>query len=179
MIFRVLPLLLVTLALSSLALATTYRELSLDEMLAATEVAFYGQVADVTVEDRDGEPWTVVTFEVLEPLLGVEDRLDEDGVSLALAFYGGTLPSGETVTVSLMPQFAVGELALILAYDGDYYSPIVGFRQGVWRDSTLGLRDETDRLLGFDEEDELLLDSVGGDTDTIIGSLRAALEARP
>jgi len=174
-----LTVLLCILMLSGLGLATTYRELTLDEMLAVTDLAFYGQVADVTVEERSGEPWTVVTFEVLESLFGTEDRLDEDGISLSLAFYGGTLSSGETVTVSLMPQFAVGELVLVLAYDGEHYSPVVGFRQGLWRDGTLGLRDDTDRLLGFDDEDTVLLDGVGGDTDALIASLRDALEARP
>ena len=171
---RRLSLLLVTLV-ASVGFATSYRALELGEMLAQTELAFYGEVRELSVEERSGEPWTMVTFEVRQPLFG----LGADDSSLSLAFYGGELPNGVSLSVSLMPQFEVGETVLVLAYQGELYSPIVGFRQGLWRETALGLRDETGRLLSLSEEGELLLDGEGGATEALLEALRSQLEDQP
>lgn len=172
------PRLITALALLSTlawASATSYRALSLDEMLAQAELAFYGEVESTAVEARDGEPWTLVTFTVREAVLG----LDEGAETVTLAFYGGTLASGERVQVSLMPQFEVGEAVLVLAYAADYYSPIVGFRQGLWRETARGLTDEAGRVLSLSEAGGLELGGAGGATEALLSALRAALEARP
>lgn len=159
--------------------ATTYEALTLDEILAKTEIGFYGQVSEVSVEERDGDPWTLVTFEILEALIGVTPPEDSNQpLAVTLAFYGGTLPSGESLLVSLMPQFSVGETVLVLAYNEELYSPIVGFRQGLWRSTTLGLRDESGRLLSLGEAGTVALDGVGADTDALLNELRDLLEAR-
>ena len=161
--------------LSVTAFATTYRALSLETMLSQADLGFYGEVTGVSVEDRSGEPWTVVTFQVLENLKGSDlTEGAEDGLSLT--FLGGTLPSGESLSVSLMPQFSVGEQVVVLAYERELYSPIVGFRQGLWRDTELGLRDETGRLLSLNEDDELTLDGEGGATEVLLERLKTALE---
>lgn len=172
------PRLLAALALLSAlawASATSYRALSLDEMLAQTDLAFYGEVESTAVEAKDGEPWTLVTFAVREALLG----LDEGAETVTLAFYGGTLESGESVRVSLMPEFEAGEVVLVLAYRAGYYSPIVGFRQGLWRETERGLTDEAGRVLSLSEVGALAPDGQGGATDALLAALRAALEARP
>ncbi len=168
---------LLTLFLLSLgwAAATTYRVLTLDEMLAQTQIAFYGEVVEVTPEAREGEPWTLVEYRVLEPLSG----LTAEDETVTLAYYGGTLPSGESLTVSLMPRFEALERVLVLAYDADYYSPIVGFRQGLWRETPLGLRDETGRLLSLNEDGELALEGEGGDAEALLEAIRTRLEEQP
>ena len=160
------------------AFATTYKALTLDEMLAKTEIGFYGTVSEVAVEDRGGDPWTLVTFEVSDALTGITPLSSGETTQVTLAFYGGTLPSGESLLVSLMPQFSVGEQVLVLAYDKELYSPIVGFRQGLWRNSTLGLRDESGRLLSLDADGNLTLDGEGSDVDSLLNKLRDLLEAR-
>ena len=163
--------------LGSSAFATTYKALTLDEMVAATDLGFYGEVVSIAVEERDGDPWTVVTFDIIRALEGIEANEDaEENVSFA--FYGGTLPSGESLLVSLMPQFSEGDRVLMLAHDREQYSPVVGFRQGLWRETTLGLRDETGRLLSLDEEDVLTLEGEGGGTEALLDALQERLDAR-
>jgi hypothetical protein len=159
-------------SLSSLSVATTYKTLTLEQMIAQCDLAFYGTVDTVEVIDRDGEPWTRVTFDVSNGLLGVED----DG-SVTLTFYGGTLDNGVSLTVSLMPQFQEDEEVLILAYEDDLYSPIVGFRQGLWRNQGQGLQDEIGRTLSL-VDGELALDGDTGGTEDILRTLKEALEDR-
>ncbi len=171
---------LTVVALCGSAFATTYKALTLDELLAKTELGFYGSVGEVAVEERGGDPWTLVTFEVLTALVGVTPPEDtRQPLRVTLAFYGGTLPSGESLLVSLMPQFSVGETVLVLAYAGEHYSPVVGFRQGLWRDTTLGLRDEDGRLLSLNEDGELVADGEGAATEALLSRLAEVLEARP
>jgi hypothetical protein len=157
----------------SSAFATTYRTLTIEEMIAQTDIAFFGTVTSIETIDRDGEPWTRVTFTVTEPLLGAE--ADE---TVTLTFYGGTLSNGVSVTVSLMPQFQEQEEVLVLAYNDELYSPIVGFRQGLWRNQTLGLRDEIGRALTLNDDGTLSLGGAGGSTTDILRTLREALENR-
>jgi hypothetical protein len=157
----------------SCAFATTYKTLTLDEMIAQTDIAFLGEVSSTETIDRNGEPWTRVTFRVIEPLLATEKD-----ANVTLTFYGGTLSNGVSVTVNLMPQFTQGEEVLILAYNDELYSPIVGFRQGLWRNQTLGLRDEIGRALTLNEDGTLSLGGTGGSTADILLTLREALEGR-
>lgn len=164
------------LSLCSLALATTYKLLSLEEILDKTELSFYGEVTNVAVEARDGKPWTVVSFSVSEALSIPEGVLNEESTGLELAFYGGTLPSGQRLTVSLMPQFEVGETVLVMAYNRTLYSPIVGFRQGLWRDTTLGLRSETGQLLGVSETGDLVQGDEAATNEAVFEAIRNALE---
>lgn len=146
-------------------------------MVEATDLGFYGEVVSIMVEERGGDPWTVVTFDITRSLIGIEadESTDED---LTLAFYGGTLPSGESLLVSLMPQFSEGDRVLLLAHNAELYSPVVGFRQGLWRETTLGLRDETGRLLSLDEEGVLALEGEGGGTEALLNALEERLGAQ-
>jgi hypothetical protein len=155
------------------AFATTYRTLTIDEMIAQADIAFLGSVTSVETIEREGEPWTRVTFTVIEPLLATEAK-----ETVTLTFYGGTLSNGVSVTVSLMPQFQEQEEVLILAYNDELYSPIVGFRQGLWRNETLGLRDEIGRALTLEEDGTLSLGGAGGSTADILRTLKEALGNR-
>lgn len=159
--------------LCTAAFATTYKTLTLDEMIAQTDIAFLGEVTSLETIDRNGEPWTRVTFRVIEPLLATEKD-----ATVTLTFYGGTLSNGVSITVNLMPQFQEQEEVLILAYNDELYSPIVGFRQGLWRNATLGLRDEIGRALTLNEDGTLSLGGSGGSTADILRTLREALESR-
>ncbi|HEX7003435.1 MAG TPA: hypothetical protein VF168_04535 [Trueperaceae bacterium] len=170
---RLLVTLLLTLLAAGTALATTYRELSLAEILERAEVAFFGTVASVTVEERLGEPWTIVEF-------AVERQLAAEGEAARreLAFLGGEL-AGEALRVSLMPAFEVGEEVLVLAYDEPYISPIVGFDQGLWRVDDGELRDARGRRLSVDEDGRLVADGPRVEIDLILGAIEAELEDRP
>ncbi len=174
-----LSLLLAILSLSW-ALGTTFTALTLEQLTQQAGLAVFGVVENVAVEARDGEPWTVVSISVTRPLAG------ELAESLSLAFYGGTLETGLSISVVGMPSFAIGDEVLLLAYmavaiaspDAPYYSPIVGFNQGLWRLTELGFVDVQERLLSLDEAGALVLDGQGGDTEAILTALSKLLETR-
>lgn len=151
------------------ASATTFRELSLAQLIDNAELGFRGAVTQTVVEARDGEPYTEVTFSVARPLVG---ELDE---SVTLSFYGGTLPNGRSVAVEGMPEFARGDEVLVLAYDAPYYSPIVGFSQGLWRATPDGFEDEAGRLLSLGDAGNLLRDGEGSDQNRVLDELEAEL----
>lgn len=166
-----LSLLLAVLSLSWV-LATTFTTLTLEELTQKADLAVFGVVENVAVEARDGEPWTVVTLTVTRPLAG------ELGDTLSLAFYGGVLETGLSISVVGMPSFTVGNEVLLLAYDAPYYSPIVGFNQGLWHLTELGFVDVQERRLSLDETGALALDGPGGDTEAILTALSQLLENR-
>jgi hypothetical protein len=163
--------LLLVALLFGFASATTYRELSLDEIVARAELGFFGTVSEVTTTVREGEPYTQVTFTVSRPLAG------DVGETVTLAFYGGTLPSGRSVEVEGMPRFARGDEVAILAYDAPYYSPIVGFSQGLWRATPDGFEDQAGRLLSLSDAGRLLRDGEGSEQTAVLDALSARLEA--
>jgi len=142
------------------ATATTYLELSLEEMFDKADLAFFGEVTASESEAREGEPWTLVTFNVARDLRG-----DLEAEEITLAFYGGSA-DGVTVNVTDMPQFRRGEEVLILAYDAEYYSPIVGFVQGLWRLEAQGFTDVRGRVLTLELPSE---DAETTDSETIDG----------
>lgn len=151
------------------ASATTFRELSLAQLIDNAELGFRGTVSQTVVEERDGEPYTEVTFSVARALTG------EVGETATLSFYGGSLPNGQTVEVEGMPEFARGDEVLVLAYDAPYYSPIVGFSQGLWRATPDGFRDEQGRLLSLGDAGELLRDGEGSDQNEVLDALEVEL----
>ena len=150
--------------------ATTYTALSLEDVAQKADLALYGTVTSTRVEERDGEPWTVVTFTPERTLKG------DMGESLELSFYGGTPPDGPTLLVDGMPRFEEGETVLLFAYDAPYYSPVVGFSQGLWRLTDAGLRDETGRILSLDEAGALEQGGGGAATDDILSAFEGLLE---
>ena len=167
---RVFFLATLTLAVSlSLASATTFRELSLAQLVDNAELGFLGTVSQTVVEERGGEPYTEVTFSVARALTG------EVGENATLSFYGGALPNGQTVTVEGMPEFVRGDEVLVLAYDAPYYSPIVGFSQGLWQATPDGFEDEQGRLLSLGDAGELLRDGEGSDRTEVLDALEADL----
>jgi hypothetical protein len=165
---------LAAILVGSAALATTYRQLTPGEMVEAAEIGFLGTVAATSVEAREGEPWTVVEFEVERWLTGPAP----EGDRARLAFLGGSYPAGTDLQVNLMPRFEVGERVLILAYDEEYYSPIVGFNQGLWRVRGDALIDSQGRRLSLDREGRLQADGDGPEAALVVDALARELEAR-
>ncbi len=158
------------LLLGSSAGATTYTALSLEDVAQKADIALYGTVTSTRVEEREGEPWTVVTFTPERTLKG------EVGESLELSFYGGTPESGPALLIDGMPRFEEGETVLLFAYDAPYYSPVVGFSQGLWRLTGAGLRDETGRVLSLGEAGALEQGGGGAATEDLLSAFEELLE---
>lgn len=162
------------------AAASTWRALDLGELLGRAELAFHGVVTDVRTELRDDEPWTVVDFEITEAFDWPADPEVEPGAPerVTLAFLGGDA-GAVRLTVAFMPGFEIGDEVLLLAYDAPYYSPVVGFNQGLWRLDRLGVwRDEQAEILGATDEGELQTGLEGSATAAVTEAFRRALEAR-
>ncbi len=175
--FRRLASALLTVALfSAPAGATTYLQLTPQAMLAKASMVFVGTVAEVRVTNDAGTPWTHVRFNVDTALAGVPVGADGKAPQpVELAFLGGAVPGGPALTVSGMPQFETGEKVLVFAYDQTYASPIVGFRQGLWRITPAGLRDEDGRLLSVSDTGKLVAGGSGAPLDSIVQAIRDAL----
>ena len=164
------------LALCLPALASTYRLLELPEILAAAEIAVRGTVRSSDSVLVDGEPWTRVTIEVATLLVDSEEPRVQDDL-LILDFLGGSA-GGIQLSVALMPQFTAGDELLLLAYDAPYYSPVVGFNQGLWMLSGSGeWLDSGGRTLGLTEDGELQRGATGS-ADETVAELRRLLEDR-
>jgi hypothetical protein len=106
--------------------ATTVVEKDLDALCAEADRVFIGTVSSIRARWADqagGRIETLVTFTNIEPLFGV------DQTEVVLRFAGGQV--GDVVErVGGMPEFRVGERAVIFALDGRFASPLVGFHQG-------------------------------------------------
>ena len=161
----------------SFASATTYRELSLDQLLGRAELGFFGEVSQLTVREQAGEPYTQVTFDVSQMLTGEPTNAVDNTVTLS--FYGGTLPSGQGVKVEGMPTFNRGDKVLLLAYNAPYYSPVVGFSQGLWRATPDGFRDLNGRLLSLNDAGNLLRDGTGSDQTAVLAAFATRLGLAP
>lgn len=158
------------------AQATTFRLLTLEELIESAELAFHGTVLATDPQLRDGDPWTTVTFDVSEFLL-VPDDWSEPGTQLSLDFLGGAA-GGSQLTVALMPQFQAGDEVILFAYDADHYSPVVGFNQALWRLSPAGeWVTETGAPLGLDDDGNLT-DGTGSPAAEVLRELATLLEVR-
>lgn len=173
---------IVALASSPAATASSYPALELNEIWAAADRIIFATVDDVRVEERDDEPWTVVTLEVDRVLAG-GDATDDDGERdddpVELSFLGGELPGGRALTVASMPRFDAGEEVLVAIRDDDALaSPLVGFRQGLWRLTGAGLVDERGRALGVGP-DGLARNGPATSLDEVLNAVGEAAEAAP
>ena len=174
----------------SFASATTYRALTLDELISRTELGFFGKVSALDVTTQAGEPYTQVTFDVLRRLTGDLGAPGDTSTAtstntaaataagtgtdtVTLNFYGGTLPNGRSVKVEGMPEFNRGDDVLVFTYNAPYYSPIVGFSQGFWRATPGGFRDLNGRLLSLSDDGNLLRDGEGSDQTAVLDELEA------
>lgn len=169
--------------------ATSYLRLTPDAMLTKADLVFVGTVSDLQVAVLGDAPWTRVTFRVDTPLEGVPAPAattsppgatsggSSAAPSVTLEFLGGSVPGGPALTVGGMPSFTVGETVLVFAYDQRYASPIVGFRQGLWRVGAAGLRDEDGELLTVAAGGGLERGGTGSSLDAVVAAIRTRLAA--
>ncbi len=171
---------LFALLLIGVAHATTYVHHSPDAMVSLADLIFVGTVDTVSVVNRDGTPWTEVTF-AIDTLLKRQGAVESDAANgtLTLSFLGGDLAGGVRLSVAGMPSFEIGEQVLVFAYDGAYASPIVGFRQGLWRVTAGGVRAEDGSLLSLGSSGQLVAGGDGAGLNTILDTLRAVLPPLP
>ncbi len=154
---------------STFANATTYQSLSVDEIIQRTDVAFHGQVTDVSVELREGqtgmEPWTKVSFSIMDNFKGDLSEIYD------LYFFGGSTEE-ITIEVEAMPEFRVDDEVLIFAYDAMYYSPLVGFSQGLFRLDEGSWQSESGQWLTSNEVELSLADISDGNKEEVIELLK-------
>jgi hypothetical protein len=113
---------------SSLALATTFQKLSLQQQVEKAEVIVRATIKGTAQETRANRPWTVYTLTVRQYLRGESTGLPKRGADASIAILGGG-----NVRLEGAPTFKVGEDWVLLLYAQAYDSPIVGFRQGAYR----------------------------------------------
>ncbi len=166
-----------------MAWATTYLEQTPEEMVLAADMIFVGNVIDVATTNDAGTAWTEVTFDVERWLADrrLEDGADEDEAEPArvtLRFLGGTLPGGERLTVSGLPNYELGQRVLIFAYDApEAASPVVGVRQGSWTLGVTGARGEEGSFLTVPTPGRLQRGATGSGLEELVGAITALREA--
>ena len=112
------------------ARATTVEPLTFSQVVVGAELIAVGTVTAITEtwSAEEEMPFTEVTFSVLEVLKG------EVGAELTLQFLGGPAPDGLTLVVPGMPEFAVGDRAVVFSTGNGIVScPLVGWWQGLYR----------------------------------------------
>ena len=114
--------------LSSLALATTYQKLSLEQQVERSEIIVRATIKTVALETRVGRTWTAYTLDVKSYLRGESVGLPVRGAAPSFAVLGG-----DKLRLEGAPVFKAGEDWLLLLYKGAFDSPVVGFRQGAYR----------------------------------------------
>lgn len=128
---RVVLLALLLVAWRAQARATVAVEQSFPDLVHRAEVVAVGTVTGIQ-ERWDAArqaPFTDVTFANLTVLKG-----NIDGTAMTLEFLGGHTPDGAILTISDIPQFIIGEKAVVFCAGNrqDFY-PLVGLWQGRMR----------------------------------------------
>jgi hypothetical protein len=155
--------------------ASTYLDTAPAVMVDKADLIFVATVADVHVTLQQGQPWTTVRFEVETALKGVADAGGDLPGTVDLDFLGGQPAGAPSLTVSGMPAYTRGERVLVMAYDQHYASPLVGFRQGLWRVDARGLTDTDGRLLSVDAGGALLRGGDGAPLERVLEAIRQRL----
>jgi hypothetical protein len=117
---------------SSVALATTFQKLTLEQQVERAQVIVRATIGTVTQETRGGRPWTVYALTVKTALRGEASALPQRANAPSIAVLGGTTQNG-TVRLEGAPAFKTGEDWLLMLYTTAFDSPVVGFRQGAYR----------------------------------------------
>src|SRR5690606_32035026 len=96
--------------------------------------------------------------------------------SLELTFLGGEAPGDRRLVVAGSPSWRTGETVLVAAYDDpDLASPIVGFRQGLWRLVGDAFVDEDGRGLGLDAAGRLVRSDLPAAPAEVLSAVRAVV----
>ena len=118
---------------SSFVYATSAVEVSFTDLVTQADVIAVGTVTEIR-EQWDTEkktPLTLVTFSNLTTVKGSPDS------SFTLEFLGGKMPNGLVMVVAGVPQFTVGEKAVVFSAGNHRdFCPLVGVWQGLLRVAT-------------------------------------------
>jgi hypothetical protein len=115
-----------TFLLSTIALSTTIKELSLSQLADEAQLIFEGRVVDWNVIREGRLITTVVTFEVLDMIKG-----EGNAINLDLHFSGGEL-DGEIleITGSKIPAISEHGVYFVESAEGNLLNPLLGWTQG-------------------------------------------------
>ena len=111
--------------------ATTVIQKSFAEVVQESETIAVGTVTAIAAEwdAAHSRPFTLVTFSTLDVLKGAHTEPE-----LTLRVLGGPHPDGSILQVAGVPQFSIGERAVVFVTGNDHYAvPLVGLWQGVYR----------------------------------------------
>ena len=111
--------------------ATTVIQKSFTEVVQESEVIAVGTVTAIAAEwdAAHQRPFTLVTFSTLDVLKGAHTEPE-----LTLRVLGGPHPDGSILQIAGVPQFSLGERAVVFVTGNDHYAvPLVGLWQGVYR----------------------------------------------
>jgi hypothetical protein len=115
---------------SSAVYATSAVEVTFTDLVTQADVIAVGTVTEIR-EQWDTEkktPLTLVTFSNLTTVKG------SPGSSFTLEFLGGKMPNGLVMVVAGVPQFTVGERAVVFSAGNHRdFCPLVGIWQGLLR----------------------------------------------
>ena len=117
--------------LASPAQATTVVAKPFSAVVQAAEIIAVGTVTTIAAEwdAAHNRPFTLVTFSTLDVLKGAHTEPE-----LTLRVLGGPHPDGSILQVAGVPQFSLGERAVVFVTGNDHYAvPLVGLWQGVYR----------------------------------------------
>ena len=117
--------------LASPAQATSVVANPFSAVVQAAEVIAVGTVTAIAAEwdAAHSRPFTLVTFSTLDVLKGAHTEPE-----LTLRVLGGPHPDGSIVQIAGVPQFSLGERAVVFVTGNDHYAvPLVGLWQGVYR----------------------------------------------
>lgn len=117
---------------------------------------------------------------------GSQDESPEDDVDLDLIelqnerleldFLGGTAPGDERLIVAGSPTWRTGETVLVAAHlEPDLASPLVGFRQGLWRLVDDAYVDADGLGLGLDPSGRLARTDLPGAPAEVLAAVRAVI----
>lgn len=178
------------LLLAGTAVGAGFLRMDLDARLSAANDVLLGTVTAVEVEQRQGEPWTVVTLQVERVWLrdgqpwpsssGAPDEGDAsfDGGVVQAWFWGGHAPGLPSLLVAGMPGFEVGErvIWMLHAQESAPAAATVGVGQGVWRAQGGGWVGDDGSSLGLDGDGRLTLDGVATDEASLFSAIEAAVQ---
>jgi len=162
--------------------AAGFTALDLSARIAAADRIVVGVVDGVRVEERSGEPWSVVTLRVERWFLLDGNPVSADAAvgrpeTVEAAFWGGSLPDGRFLQVAGMPTFVLGERVLWMLREvtPGLASPSVGVTQGVWRAGASGWRGDDGGLLSLDDDGKLTLVGPGAPDELVFEALESRI----
>lgn len=174
--------LILTPSLLPVGTATTYVALDPYEVLARADAVLTARVADVRTESRDQYVWTVVTLDATEWLTddpAQDDDADEPAEprdTLELEFLGGESGGRRLLVAGSISWDPDSEVLIAIYEQAGSASPVVGFRQGMWRIADDGLTDPDGRALALDAAGRLVRADRPAAATTVLDAVRLALE---